>query len=171
MAVYVATLKLPVVERSADESAGTLSMYATLLRNPVTWLYFLSIVAYVGCEQGSADWMSQFLYRYHGFDPHSKGAAAVSYFWGLLTAGCLVGMLLLKLYDSRRVLIAFSVGALLTLSLALFGPPRCRCLPFRASACSPRSCGPRWSRWRSTRFRRITDRSLAFCAPGSWGER
>ncbi|HEV7432753.1 MAG TPA: MFS transporter [Steroidobacteraceae bacterium] len=130
MAVYVATLKLPTVERSADESAGTLAMYAILLRNPVTWLYFLSIVAYVGCEQGSADWMSQFLYRYHGYDPHSQGASAVSYFWGLLTAGCLVGMLLLKLYDSRRVLIGFSIGALLMLTLALFGPAQVSLLAF-----------------------------------------
>ncbi len=130
MAFYVATLKLPTVERSADESAGTLAMYGELLRNPVTWLYFLSIVAYVGCEQGSADWMSQFLYRYHGFDPHSRGASAVSYFWGLLTAGCLVGMLLLKLYDSRRVLIGFSIGALAMLTLALFGPAQVSLLAF-----------------------------------------
>jgi FHS family L-fucose permease-like MFS transporter len=130
MALYVGTLKLPRVERSADESAGTLAMYGELLRNPVTWLYFLSIVAYVGCEQGSADWMSQFLYRYHGFDPHSQGASAVSYFWGLLTAGCLVGMLLLKLYDSRRVLIGFSIGALAMLTLALFGPAQVSLLAF-----------------------------------------
>jgi len=130
MAVYVATLKLPDVERSEDESAGTLAMYAVLLRNPVTWLYFLSIVAYVGCEQGSADWMSQFLCRYHGFDPHSKGASAVSYFWGLLTAGCLIGMLLLKLFDSRRVLIGFSLGALTMLTLALFGPAQVSLLAF-----------------------------------------
>jgi MFS transporter, FHS family, L-fucose permease len=130
MAVYMATVKLPAVDRTADESAGTLGMYAVLLRNPVTWLYFLSIVAYVGCEQGSADWMSQFLYRYHGFDPHSQGASAVSYFWGLLTAGCLVGMLLLKLFDSRRVLIGFSLGALAMLTLALFGPARISLLAF-----------------------------------------
>jgi fucose permease len=130
MAIYVGFLKLPTVERSADESAGTLAMYATLMRNPVIWLYFLSIVAYVGCEQGSADWMSQFLYRYHGFDPHTRGASAVSYFWGLLTAGCLVGMLLLKLYDSRRVLIGFSVGALVMLTLALFGPAQVSLIAF-----------------------------------------
>jgi fucose permease len=130
MAVYVATLKLPTVERSAEESAGSLEMYTALLRNPVTWLYFLSIVMYVGCEQGSADWMSQFLYRYHGFDPHTQGASAVSYFWGLLTAGCLIGMLLLKLYDSRRVLIGFSIGALIMLTLALFGPAKVSLVAF-----------------------------------------
>jgi fucose permease len=122
MALFIALLRLPRVDRKEDESAGTLSMYSSLLRSPTTWLYFLSIVAYVGCEQGTADWMSQFLLRYHGFDPHTKGASAVSYFWGLLTAGCLVGMLLLKLYDSRRVLVGFSVGALAMLTVALFGP-------------------------------------------------
>ena len=122
MAIFIGLLRLPTVERTADESAGTLGMYASLLRNRYTWLYFLSIIAYVGCEQGTADWMSQFLYRYHGFDPHLQGASAVSYYWGLLTAGCLVGMLLLKLFDSRRVLIGFALGALVMLTLALFGP-------------------------------------------------
>ena len=64
-------------------------MYALLLRRPLTWLYFFCVVAYVGSEQGTADWISQFLSRYHGFDPHVTGATAVAYFWGLLTAGCL----------------------------------------------------------------------------------
>jgi fucose permease len=132
MALIIAALKLPRVERTADESAGTLAMYRTLLRNPVIWAYFLSIVAYVGCEQGTADWMSQFLYRYHGYDPHSSGASAVSNYWGLMTVGCLVGMLLLKLFDSRRVLIGFSLGALLMLTLALFGPARVALLAFPA---------------------------------------
>ena len=124
MAVLIAFLKLPKVKRTADESAGTLSMYATLLRNPVVWLYFLCVFAYVGCEQGTADWMSQFLYRYHGIDPHIGGAAAVSRFWGLLTAGCFLGMILFRYFDSRRVLIVFSLGALAMLTLALFGPGR-----------------------------------------------
>jgi FHS family L-fucose permease-like MFS transporter len=121
MAALIAALRLPAVDRNADESAGTLAMYALLLRNPTTWLYFISVVAYVGSEQGTADWMSEFLSRYHRFDPHVTGAAAVSYFWGLLTIGCLGGMILLKLQDSRRVLIGFSLGALLSLSVALFG--------------------------------------------------
>jgi len=130
MALFIASMKLPVVQRAADESAGTLAMYRTLLRNPITWLYFFSIFAYVGCEQGTADWMSEFLSRYHGFDPHTQGASAVSYFWGLLTAGCLGGMVLLKFYDSRRVLIGFSVGALVALTLALFGPANVSLIAF-----------------------------------------
>jgi fucose permease len=119
MAVFIASMKLPVVQWAADESAGTLAMYRTLLRNPITWLYFFSIFAYVGCEQGTADWMPELLSRYHGFDRHTQGASAVSYFWGLLTAGCLGGTVLLKFFDSRRVLIGFSVGALAALTLAL----------------------------------------------------
>ena len=106
--VLITLLRLPKVERTAEESAGTLSMYRQLLRNPYVWLYFLAIIAYVGCEQGTADWMSPFLERYHHVDPHTGGAHAVAYYWGLMTAGCLLGMGLLKLFDSRRVLIGFS---------------------------------------------------------------
>jgi fucose permease len=101
MAVFIALLRLPKVERTADESAGTLAMYGTLMRNPLVWTYFLCIIAYVGCEQGTADWMSQFLYRYHGYDPHVTGASAVSNYWALL-------MLTLGLFGPARVaLVAF----------------------------------------------------------------
>jgi len=49
--VVIALLRLPKVERTAEESAGTLSMYRQLLRNPIVWLYFFAVIAYVGCEQ------------------------------------------------------------------------------------------------------------------------
>jgi fucose permease len=39
-----------------------------------------------------------------------------------MTAGCLLGLLLLKLFDSRRVLVGFAIAAIATLSAALFGP-------------------------------------------------
>ena len=39
-----------------------------------------------------------------------------------MTAGCFVGMILLKAFDSRRVLLGFAIGALATLTAALFGP-------------------------------------------------
>jgi fucose permease len=74
--------------------------------------------------------MSSFLRQYHGFDPHTTGAAAVSWFWGLLTGGCLVGMLLLRVFDSRKVLIGACVGALCCLSAALFGPPNISVIAF-----------------------------------------
>ena len=114
--------RFPRVERTADESAGSWSMYGSLFRKPLVWAFFLAVFAYVGSEQGTADWISKFLSTYHGFDPHTTGATAVSWFWGLLTAGCFIGMGLLKLFDSRYVLIGTCLGALACLTAALFGP-------------------------------------------------
>jgi MFS transporter, FHS family, L-fucose permease len=122
MAVVVAITRFPRIERTAEEEVGTLATYRQLLRRRVVWLYFGCVFAYVASEQGTADWISTFLARYHGFDPHSTGAAAVSWFWGLMTAGCFLGMILLKAFDSRRVLLGFSVCALACLTAALFGP-------------------------------------------------
>jgi fucose permease len=130
MTVVVWFFRFPRVQRSADERVGTLHIYGSLLRKPLVWFYFASVFAYVGSEQGTADWISRFLLQYHGFDPHTTGATAVSWFWGLLTAGCFLGMLLLRIFDSRRVLIAFSVSALLCLTAALFGPARVSAIAF-----------------------------------------
>ena len=52
---------------------------------------------YVGTEQGISYWMSKFLNNYHGFDPDTSGADAVSYFWGLMTIGGILGLLLCSL--------------------------------------------------------------------------
>ena len=120
----------PHVQRSSDESAGSWSMYGDLLRRPMVWMFFFCVFAYVGSEQGTADWMSKFLSVYHGYDPHTTGATAVSWFWGLLTAGCFIGMGLLKLFDSRKVLIGTSLCAVLCLTTALFGPARVSLIAF-----------------------------------------
>jgi MFS transporter, FHS family, L-fucose permease len=120
----------PKYKRTEEEQAGTLDMYRKLLRNPTVWLFFGCVFAYVGCEQGTADWMSKFLSQYQGFDPHTTGATAVSWFWGLLTAGCFIGMGLLKLFDSRRVLIGFAAAAILCLTVALFSPARISVVAF-----------------------------------------
>jgi FHS family L-fucose permease-like MFS transporter len=121
MIIIIAAVKFPVVRRTAEERAGTWESHRRLLGKPVVYLYFFSIFAYVGCEQGTSNWISKFLSYYHRYDPRTTGADAVSWFWGLLTAGCLLGMLLLKIFDSRRVLIAFSFASLICLTAALFG--------------------------------------------------
>jgi len=130
MVVVLSFSKFPSVQHTDEERAGSWQMYRSLARRRVVWMYFLAMFAYVGCEQGTADWISKFLYQYHGFDPHTTGAAAVSWFWGLLTAGCFVGMLLLKIFDSRKVLIGACVGALFCLSAALFGPANVSVIAF-----------------------------------------
>jgi MFS transporter, FHS family, L-fucose permease len=132
MVVVLWGLRFPQVHRTEEEQAGTLQMYGSLLRKPIVCLYFIAVFAYVGSEQGTADWISKFLAQYHGFDPHTSGATAVSWFWGLLTAGCFIGMLLLKIFDSRHVLIGTCVGALLCLTAALFGPAKVAAVAFPA---------------------------------------
>jgi fucose permease len=122
MVVIMAAVRLPKVELKEEERAGAWAVYRELFRKKLVILYFLGIFAYVGTEQGVANWISKFLATYHGVDPQTKGASTVSLFWGLMTAGCLLGLVLLKLFDSRRVLIGFSAAAVVTLSCALFGP-------------------------------------------------
>jgi MFS transporter, FHS family, L-fucose permease len=132
MVVWLFLSRFPKVDRTDDERAGSWDMYLGLARKPVVWLYFLAMFAYIGCEQGTADWISKFLYTYHGFDPQTTGADAVSWFWGLLTAGCVVGMLLLKFFDSRKVLIGGAAGSLVCLTAALFGPAKISLIAFPA---------------------------------------
>jgi FHS family L-fucose permease-like MFS transporter len=122
MVLLLAAIRFPRIEKKEDEQTGTVGTYFQMLRRGMVWLYFGCVFAYVGSEQGTSDWISKFLSQYHGYDPHTTGASAVSWFWGLMTAGCFVGMILLKAFDSRRVLLGFSIGALGALSAALFGP-------------------------------------------------
>ncbi len=121
MLVVIARARLPRVERTEEERAGTLAMHRSLLRSGVVPLFFVSIFMYVGSEQGIASWLSQFLASAHGVDPKTTGASAASWFWGLMTLGCLVGLALLKLFDSRRVLIVNALLAIALLAFGLFG--------------------------------------------------
>ncbi|MEK7406059.1 MAG: MFS transporter [Acidobacteriota bacterium] len=121
MLLIVAVSRFPAIERSETERAGSWRRHRELLKNPLVVLYFIGVFLYVGSEQGTANWISQFLSVYHRYDPQVTGANAVSWFWGLLTVGCLVGMLLLKLFDSRRVLVGGALGAMVSLTAALFG--------------------------------------------------
>jgi fucose permease len=122
MVLLLAAVRLPKVELKEEERAGAWDIYRELFRKKIVLLYFLGIFAYVGTEQGVANWISKFLATYHGIDPQTKGADTVSLFWGLMTAGCLLGLILLKIFDSRKVLIGFAGAALITLGAALFGP-------------------------------------------------
>lgn len=121
MVVTVMMVKFPEVELKEDERVDTGTGFRSLLANRYVWLFFLGIFAYVGTEQGIATWTSKFLQMYHGVDPATTGARIISYFWGLMTIGCFLGLGVLKLFDSRKVLIGAAAGAMVTLALALFG--------------------------------------------------
>ena len=114
--------KFPKVVLNEDERAGTLAAHVQLIKKPVVILFFLGIFSYVGVEQGISDWMSEFLHQYHGKDTLTVGANAVSWFWGLMTLGCLLNLVLLKLFDSRKLLIVFAILTMIVLGVALWGP-------------------------------------------------
>jgi fucose permease len=117
----LAAVRFPRFVRKEDERAGAWAVHKALFRKRIVILYFLGIFAYVGTEQGVANWISQFLLTYHKYDPQTVGAARVSLFWGLMTIGGVLGLVLLKLVDSRKVLVAFTALAMVFLALALFG--------------------------------------------------
>lgn len=122
MILVLLAVRFPKVERTEEERAGAWATHKMLFGKKIVLLYFLGIFAYVGTEQGVANWISQFLKTYHGLDPQLQGARAVSWFWGMMTAGCLLGLVLLKIWDSRKVLIWFAAAAVVCLSAAFFGP-------------------------------------------------
>ena len=52
--------------------------------------------------------------------PEVEGAQAVQWYWGLMTIGCILGLGLLKLVDSKIVLRIFVLADMVCLATALF---------------------------------------------------
>lgn len=121
MVLVILFSRFPKVVLAEDEKTPALKMHLDLLKNPIVVLFFLGIFCYVGTEQGVANWISQFLMEYHGYDPQKSGAQAVAYFWGLMTVGGILGLVLLKVMDSKKVLVIFTILAIISLSFGLFG--------------------------------------------------
>jgi len=121
MVVIIWFIQFPKVILNDDEKIETGYAFRELMKNKKVILFFIGIFAYVSTEQGIADWSSKFLQTYHNINPATTGANVISYFWGLLTVGCILGLVLLKLFDSRAILIAFTSGAIISLTFALFG--------------------------------------------------
>lgn len=121
MVLVILVSKFPQVKRKEDEKTGPIATHVMLIKKPMVLLYFLAIFCYVGTEQGVANWISQFLSIYHNLDPQIEGAKVISNFWGMMTLGTLLGLVLLKILDSRKMLIGTSVATIIALLLALFG--------------------------------------------------
>ncbi len=121
MIIVVFFSNFPIVAKKEDEITGSWETHKTLFKQKTIILYFIGIFCYVGTEQGVSYWISKFLYTYHNIDPVTIGASIVGWFWGMLAIGCLLGLVLLKLFDSRKILIAAVISAYLFLSLSLFG--------------------------------------------------
>ncbi|MGV8096359.1 MAG: MFS transporter [Mangrovibacterium sp.] len=130
MVIIILLFRFPKVSLKEDEKAGRYETYIGLIKKPTVILFFLGIFFYVGSEQGTANWISKFLSMYHGYDPQTIGAQTVSSFWGLMTAGTFLGLLLVKIFDGRKILVSFTIAAITCLSLSLFGSKKIALLCF-----------------------------------------
>lgn len=122
MIFLVRWFRFPRLAIDESEKTGTAAIYLELLKNRQVWMFFLGIVAYVGTEQAIANWMSEFLKIYHGIDPEVGGAQAIAWFWGSMTLGCVIGLIVLKIWDARWVLGIEVLVTAVVLTIALFGP-------------------------------------------------
>jgi MFS transporter, FHS family, L-fucose permease len=121
MVTIILISRIPKVVRNKDEIVGAWETHVTLFKQKTVILFFVGIFSYVGTEQGIANWISEFLRTYHCLKPETEGSATVGLFWGMMTIGCLLGLALLKVMDSKIVLRIFTMGAIVILALTLFG--------------------------------------------------
>ncbi len=132
MLLIILSTKFPAVVRKEDEVVGAWETHLQLFKNRTVILFFLGIFAYVGAEQGIANWISEFLRTYHGLTPEVEGARTVGLFWGMMTVGCVLGLGLLKIMDSKLVLGIFTSAALIILTFTLFGSVKIALFGFAA---------------------------------------
>jgi len=132
MVIIVLLVRFPRVIRKEDEIVGAWETHVELFKQKTVLLFFLGIFSYVGMEQGIANWISEFLRTYHGFRPESEGAATVGLFWGMMTVGCVLGLVLLKIIDSKIVLRIFAAASFIVLTFTLFGNARMALFGFPA---------------------------------------
>ena len=131
--VIISRMSIPKLTVEQDELSSPAAVYLMLLRQPSVILFFLGIAAYVGTEQCLANWMSEFLSVYHGVSPEAEGAHTVGLFWGLMSLGCVLGLGLLKLLDSKIVLRVFTLIAAAMLLAAVFGSREIAMIAFPAT--------------------------------------
>ena len=121
MVTIIIITRFPRVELKDEEKVGAWDTHVDLFKQKKVILFFFGIFCYVGTEQGIANWISEFLRTYHGLTPEIEGARAVGLFWGMMTVGCVLGLFLLKVMDSKIVLRIFTLAALIILTFTLFG--------------------------------------------------
>ena len=130
MCIILVFTNFPEKKNPVKENKEKLNTYMMIIKNPIVILYFFGIFSYVGLEQGVANWISKFLEIYHSTDPQILGAKIISYFWGLMTLGTISGLFLLKLIDSRKILIFFTSASIISFLTAVFGPLKVSLISF-----------------------------------------
>jgi fucose permease len=123
-------VQLPEYEKDTPSVQAKKNVYKELFRNKYVIFFFVSMAAYASCEQGIAAWMSKYFQDVHGLDPLTEGTSRLSLYWLLLTVGCLGGMLLLRFFESRKVLAFSTVCAIASLFIALHSGARVSVIAF-----------------------------------------
>ena len=131
VSVIVYVVKLPSITFSEGEKFKFGSTFYDFLRERNSYIFFFGIFCYVGVEQGINNWVSQFLYQYHGLDPHVVGTEVISAFWGNLTLGTLVTLILIKTVDGKVLLHIYSLASSVLILCALFGNLEVSVLSFK----------------------------------------
>ncbi len=112
-------LKIP---RSDSESEHfDINIFFDFLKSRNAYFYFFGIFCYVGVEQGINNWSSEFLYQYHSLDPEVIGVEVISSFWGNLTIGTVISLLLIKIIDEKKLLNIYALSSSLLVLLAIYG--------------------------------------------------
>ncbi len=132
MVAIILFVRFPKVVRKEDEIVGAWETHVELFKQKTVILFFFGIFAYVGMEQGISNWISEFLRTYHGFNPETVGASTVGLFWGMMTVGCILGLVLLKIIDSKIVLRIFASATFIVLTFTLFGSAKVALFGFPA---------------------------------------
>jgi fucose permease len=119
--VFIVLIRFPKHEKDISSAQTVNKTYKELFRNKYVIVYFIALAAYLSYEQGIVSWMSKFFQDEHGLNPLTEGASRLSLYWLLLTVGCFAGMILLKFFDSRKVLVVMTSCAIICLLFALYG--------------------------------------------------
>lgn len=120
--ILIANTVFPIKSIAVEEAGSNTNIYWQLLQNKKVLFFFIALAAYVSCEQGNAVWMSEFFSKHHHLNPETTGASILSWYWILLSLGCMAGLFLLKIWSSRFVLGLFTLCAVICFSLSLYGP-------------------------------------------------
>lgn len=123
MIIAINTRRLPKINATTKHEEAEKGAYKALFKSPQTWLFFLGILFYVSTEQGTSQFMKFFLEEYHGdVCTEAMRANILGHFWASMTVGCIIGLFLLRLFDSRYVLIGSGLLATFFVTLSLFAP-------------------------------------------------
>ena len=121
LAIIVNFFSFPKLELAQNEKSGTIKTYVSLIKNKTVILYFFAMFFYIGTEQSIVNWVSEYFYVYYHQNSQTVGVTIVSFYWGAMTVGGVFGLLLVKIFDSRKVFIVFNVLAICSYIFALWG--------------------------------------------------